>query len=73
LAVSWEVEDLEKAFQAYGFHTELWPIPSDNSHLKLMIKAANFVELHESSDTLVIVYYGGHATINAARQSTWSW
>lgn len=72
LDVAWEVEDLEKVFKSYGFDTEIWLIPSDNSHLELMIKAASFVKAYESMDTLFVVYYGGHATINAARQSTWS-
>jgi hypothetical protein len=71
--VAWEVEDLEKAFKSYGFATETWLIPSDNSHLELMIKTAGFVKAHESTETLFIIYYGGHATINTARQSTWSW
>ena len=73
LGVAWEVEDLEKAFKAYGFKAETWLIPSENSHLKLMLKAGTFVETHENTDTLFIVYYGGHATINRRRQSTWSW
>lgn len=73
LGVAWEVEDLEKAFQSYGFNAETWLIPSENSHLKLMLKAGTFVETHENTDTLFIVYYGGHATINRRRQSTWSW
>jgi hypothetical protein len=73
LEVCFEVDDLDKVFKAYGFATEKWLIPSENSHLKLMLKAANFVESHDSLDTLFVIYYGGHATINAARQSTWSW
>jgi hypothetical protein len=73
LGVCYEVEALEKVFRRYGFSTETWLIPTENSHLKLMIKAANFVEMYESLETLFVVYYGGHAMINPARQSTWSW
>jgi len=73
LDVCYEVEDLEKVFRRYGFSTETWLIPTENSHLKLMIKAASFVEMYESLDTLFVIYYGGHAMINPARQSTWSW
>jgi hypothetical protein len=38
-----------------------------------MGKALEFIDDFESEDTLFIVYYGGHAKINEARQSTWSW
>lgn len=39
----------------------------------MMAKALEFIDDHETPDTLLIVYYGGHAKINEARQSTWSW
>ena len=73
LEVSYEVDDLDGVFKQYGFATEKWSIPSANSHLKLMLKAASFVESYDSPDNLLIVYYGGHAAINESRQSTWSW
>ncbi|KAK0101071.1 hypothetical protein ONS95_012943 [Cadophora gregata] len=38
----------------------------------MMAKALEFIDDHENPDTLLIVYYGGHAKINEARQSTWS-
>jgi hypothetical protein len=31
------------------------------------------VDKNESSEALLIVYYGGHAMINDARQSAWMW
>jgi hypothetical protein len=73
LGVYWEVEDLEKIFKKYGFNTELWLIPSNMSHLELTIKVGSFVKEYQSPDTLLVVYYGGHASINKARQSSWSW
>lgn len=67
-----ELEDLEKCFREhYNFETDIFPIPSENSHLELMIKIADMVKKHEAEDTLFIVYYGGHARIDEARQSTW--
>jgi hypothetical protein len=60
LQVEWELNDLEKVLADYGFR-------------KTMSKAIEFVEKYEAEDTLFIVYYGGHAKINQARQSTWSW
>lgn len=74
LEVEWELNELHKVFRdLYGFTTEQFLIPSQNSHRKLNLKALRFVEEHENEDTLLIVYYGGHGVINKARQSTWSW
>ncbi|KAL2164082.1 hypothetical protein VTH06DRAFT_3296 [Thermothelomyces fergusii] len=67
-----ELEDLEKCFRVhYNFETDIFPIPSENSHLELMLKIGDMVKQHEAEDTLFIVYYGGHARIDEARQSTW--
>ncbi|KAJ8125136.1 hypothetical protein O1611_g8505 [Lasiodiplodia mahajangana] len=67
-----ELEDLEICFQQdYNFETERFTIPSSNAHLDLMLKIGAMIKDHESTDTLLIVYYGGHAKIDDARQSTW--
>ncbi|KAI1180154.1 hypothetical protein F4777DRAFT_531202 [Nemania sp. FL0916] len=67
-----ELEDLQKCFQRdYNFETEMFTIPSSNAHLDLMLKIGALIKEHESPDTLLIVYYGGHARIDDARQSTW--
>ncbi|KAI1085782.1 hypothetical protein F5B20DRAFT_17808 [Whalleya microplaca] len=67
-----ELEDLETCFREdYSFETETFPIPSDNAHLELMLRVGAMIKEHESSDTLFIVYYGGHARIDDSRQSTW--
>jgi hypothetical protein len=73
LQVEWELEDLSRAFQSYGFDTETWLIPTESPLRKVMSKVITFIDEHESNDTLFILYYGGHAMINHARQSTWSW
>ncbi|KAI1268332.1 hypothetical protein F5Y18DRAFT_374866 [Xylariaceae sp. FL1019] len=36
-----------------------------------MLRIGAMIKEHESTDTLLIVYYGGHARIDDARQSTW--
>ncbi|CZT07236.1 uncharacterized protein RCO7_07252 [Rhynchosporium graminicola] len=72
MKVEWELEDLEKVFGNYGFETEKWMIPSKNSHLKLMSKAVDVVKEHDGNGGLVIVYYAGHAGINANRGATWT-
>lgn len=67
-----ELEDLEKCLrESYCFETDIFSIPSDNSHLELMLKVGDMVKQHESEDTLFIIYYGGHARIDESRQSTW--
>ncbi|KAH8661280.1 hypothetical protein BGZ61DRAFT_149318 [Ilyonectria robusta] len=73
LEVEWEMEELRKVFRdMYGFSTEQFLIPTQNSHRKLNHKALSFVEEHEKEDMLLLVYYAGHGVINKARQSTWS-
>ncbi|KAI1646395.1 uncharacterized protein F4817DRAFT_340701 [Daldinia loculata] len=67
-----ELDDLEACLrEEYNFQTETFPIPSDNAHLELMLKVGAMIKEHESSDTLFIIYYGGHARIDDSRQSTW--
>ncbi|CAK7220355.1 hypothetical protein SBRCBS47491_004160 [Sporothrix bragantina] len=67
-----ELEDLEKCFREdYGFETDTFPIPSENAHLELMMRIGALIKDHEATDTLFIVYYGGHARIDESRQSTW--
>ncbi len=71
--VEWELDDLEKVFRNYGFETERWLIPTRSSHLKLMGKVVDVVEERDGDGGLVIVYYAGHARINASRGATWTW
>ncbi|KAJ4192224.1 hypothetical protein NW755_004353 [Fusarium falciforme] len=67
-----ELEDLEKCLsEDYGFNTDIFAIPSENSHLELMMRIGQLIKEHESQDTLFVVYYGGHARIDESRQSTW--
>jgi hypothetical protein len=73
LGVRQEREGLQTVFMAYGFRTETWLIPADRSHRRLMTKMTQFINDNEDERALLIVYYGGHATINRERQSTWIW
>lgn len=67
-----ELEDLEKCLREdYAFETEIFPIPADNAHLELMMRVGQLIKEHESQDTLFVIYYGGHARIDEARQSRW--
>ncbi|KAI0481219.1 hypothetical protein GGR56DRAFT_310306 [Xylariaceae sp. FL0804] len=67
-----ELEDLGACFREdYGYETETFAIPSDNSHLELMLRIGAMIKEHESNGTLFVIYYGGHAKIDESRQSTW--
>lgn len=67
-----ELEDLERCLRDdYAFETDKFAIPSENSHLELMMRLGQLIKEHESPDTLFVVYYGGHARIDESRQSTW--
>ncbi|KAK4231488.1 hypothetical protein QBC38DRAFT_465860 [Podospora fimiseda] len=67
-----ELEDLEKCLREdYNYETDIFSIPSENSHLELMLKVGDLVKQYESEETLFIVYYGGHAKIDESRMSTW--
>lgn len=67
-----ELEDLDKCLKEdYAFDTQIFSIPTENSHLELMMRIGQLIKNHEAEDTLFIVYYGGHAKIDESRQSTW--
>lgn len=67
-----ELEDLQKCLsEDYAFDTNIFAIPSENSHLDLMLRIGQLIKDHESPDTLFLVYYGGHARIDESRQSAW--
>lgn len=68
-----ELEGLREILERYGFKTTKWLIPTKNAHRKLMLKVGEFVDAYDGKDCLMMLYYGGHAFINQARQSTWSW
>lgn len=85
LMLSWEDEDpklpvsqeVNKLFDVftydYGYATEHWTIPDDNSHWKLTEKIMDFVRPNESDKThLKIVYYAGHARLTETRALVWT-
>jgi hypothetical protein len=67
-----ELEDLDKCLKEdYGYETEIFAIPSAESHLELAMKVATMVKEHNSKDTLLMIYYGGHVRIDESRRSVW--
>ena len=74
LGVIKEIQELEDVFRNdYHYDTEEWRIPSVRSHNSLAAKILGFLDDHESKDSLLIVYYGGHGEMNDDRQCIWSW
>lgn len=74
LGVIEEIAQLADVFHdTYHFDVERWKIPSDRSHNSLATKILGFLNDHESGESLLIVYYGGHGSMNDDRQCVWSW
>jgi hypothetical protein len=72
LGVSCELEDLSKVFRlGYGFEATTWLIPTERSLAAIMSKALALVNEAETDGKLLIIYYGGHAAMNDARQQVW--
>ena len=67
-----EIDQLERVFRdSYGFNTETYLIPSNNSHRSLQNKIFGFQNGHPSRSELLLVYYGGHGVLNNMNQSIW--
>lgn len=74
MGVQYELDDLAATFScAYGFKTETWLIPTQESHIALMGKAFQVVQEFGKADNLLIIYYGGHGLMNGSRQLLWTW
>ncbi|KAL8858201.1 MAG: hypothetical protein Q9178_005213 [Gyalolechia marmorata] len=74
LNVQEELTTLKAVFDnQYGFATEQWNIPSQNSTRALQSKLYDFQNCHQSEDELLIVYYGGHGDADRRRgRSIWA-
>lgn len=74
LGVISEVEELEDVFsQTYRFQTEQWQIPNISSHNELAFRLMEFLKNYANREHLLMVYYGGHGSMNDDRQCIWSW
>jgi hypothetical protein len=72
LLVKDELDRLHDVFdKLYGFNTEIWLIPSSASQIQLTSMTCTFLQKFDAEGNLFIVYYGGHGTINSARQNQW--
>jgi len=72
LQVKSELDRLCHVFEKlYGFNTQIWLIPPKASQIQLTSMTCSFLQEFDAEDNLFIVYYGGHGTINQARQNQW--
>ncbi|KAL8826149.1 MAG: hypothetical protein Q9191_003973, partial [Dirinaria sp. TL-2023a] len=70
--VQGEIDQLERVFtNDYGFATETYLIPSKDSQRSLQKKIFKFQDDHDRRSELLLVYYGGHGSLNNLNQSTW--
>ena len=68
-----EIDELERVFvHDYGFETEIYLIPSQDSQRSLQRKIFTFQEKHDKREELLVVYYGGHGVLNDLNQSVWA-
>jgi hypothetical protein len=72
LGVEPELHRLDQKFQDYGFKTDVWLIPSRDSHLELMSKSIDLLRSADNDRNLFVLYYGGHGRISSARQAEWT-
>ena len=71
--VQGEIDALEQVFREdYGFITETYLIPSENSHRNLQKRIFQFQDEHDSRSELLLVYYGGHGALSRLNQSIWA-
>lgn len=74
LGVISEVQELDHVFsQIYRYQAEQWQIPSTNSHNMLAFRLMEFLRSYASNEHLLLIYYGGHGSMNDDRQCVWSW
>ncbi|KAL8835228.1 MAG: hypothetical protein Q9170_003390 [Blastenia crenularia] len=72
LGVTAEIDELEDVFViVYCYETERWKIPGTKSHNALSRRIMRLLDDFESSDKLLVVYYGGHGYMNEDRQCVW--
>lgn len=72
LGVVTEIDELEVLLRhMYHYRTDQWKIPSNKSHNAVVRRIMQSLEDFESTDNLLIVYYGGHGYMNEDRQCVW--
>lgn len=77
LGVNFEINRLQEVLERrYRFNVELWSIPSVKSHNTLLGRLREFTRSYGEEnchETLLVIYYGGHAFLNKNREHMWAW
>ena len=47
-------------FESMGFHTAMYPIPSENSHVELLSRIVDLIKTRGKPGCLIVIHYGGH-------------
>ena len=74
LPVWYEIEELRDVLdQIYGYEIEIFEIPDQKSHAKVVEKITALITINDDSkDDLKIVYYAGHSRLSDTRDLVWS-
>ncbi|CZR65522.1 uncharacterized protein PAC_15422 [Phialocephala subalpina] len=71
LGVRQELNTLDAVLQDYGFQTNIFLIPEQNSQWNLTRRTLDFIQDCDNEKNLFILYYAGHGRMNSSRQSEW--
>lgn len=55
-----ESDKVVQFFGLMGFHTAVYPIPSENSHIELLSRIISLIKSQGKPGCLVAIHYGGH-------------
>jgi hypothetical protein len=82
LMLSWEIDDLDVILElrqleaiftaSYHYAVESWKIPHEKPTTRLQIRLTEFLK-HDGPETLLIVYYAGHAIQDEQRSEPPVW
>ena len=83
LLLAWEEDEkstspefahLEETFRCvYHYKTEVWKIPTRSPERDIKERLLSFLNVNDAEDTLVIIYYTGHAMLNSHPQEAPLW
>jgi hypothetical protein len=74
LPVWYEIDELCYVLdKIYGYEIEIFEIPDQKCHIKVVEKITSFISINDDSkNDLKIVYYAGHSRLSDTRDLVWS-
>ena len=55
-----ESDKVVQSFASMGFDTDVYPIPSENSHIELLSRIIHLIKTRGKPGCLIVIHYGGH-------------